>query len=223
MLSAERMRGYLPLYWPPYVEMQEILKSQGFEIDNLDLEHQYILVDSFILEMREERIKEWEKWLKIPPVGTLEERRLTILNYFGRIIKMSKESIQALVATMYDGAKAIVEFHDSTIWVNVKPLRDRPDLFVMNWKDVKKVFATWKDWLNTDGQWGSTPLYNELYWVLYERKPCHLKLVINRFISNWQEVTFAPQWEQVSNESKSWGELKFRTWENARNEELQAC
>lgn len=211
--SADRMMGYLPPYWHTYLEMIELLKAQGLEIDQLNDEKSYILVDSFILEMREERIQEWERWLKIPAVGTLEERRLTILNYFGRITKMSRESIQAIVAAMYDGAKSIVEFHDSTIWVTVKPLKDKPDIFVQTWKDIYKSFDTWGALFNTEGQWDSMPLYGELYWVLYERKPCHIHLVTNRFISNWHEVNYAENWGEVNDIATNWGELTLRTWE----------
>lgn len=213
LTSTNRMRDYLPLYWHEYKEMIELLKTQGLEIENLNKDSSYILVDSFILEMREERIFEWERRLKLPPNGTLMDRRLAILNYFAVMSKMSRESIQAVVAAMYDGAKAQVYFKDSTIHVVVKPAAGHADEFVCSWQDIMNAFETWGDLLDSGEQWASHGLYDKLYKYLWIRKPTHLKLLIGRFKPDWSEVTFAKNWGVIKNNANSWGELTFRTWE----------
>lgn len=213
LTATNRMRDYLPLYWHEYKEMIELLKSQGFEVECLSTERGNILVDAFILDMREERIIEWERWLKLPPNGTLMDRRLAILNYFAVMSKMSRESIQAVVAAMYNGAKAQVYFEDSTIHVIVKPSANHPDEFVWSWQEIKNAFETWGDLLDSGEQWASRSLYDKLYKYLWIRKPAHLKLFIGRFKPDWLEVTYAKNWGVIKNNANSWGELTFRTWE----------
>lgn len=213
LTATNRMRDYLPLYWHEYREMIELLKTQGFELEYLGTEKGFILVDAFILDMREERIEEWERWLRLPPNGTLMDRRLAILNYFAVMSKMSRESIQAIVAAMYNGARAKVFFKDSTIHVIVKPLPNHIDEIRAKWLDIKNMFETWGDLLDASTQWISNVYYKELYDYLWIRKPAHLKLLISRYEADWQEVTYAETWGVVKNDAKTWGELKLRTWE----------
>lgn len=258
LTATNRMRDYLPLYWHEYKEMIELLKSQGFEIEYLNKDASYILVDAFILDMREERIIEWERWLKLPPNGTLDDRRLAILNYFAVASKMSRESIQAVVAAMYDGAKADVFFKDSTIHVIIKPPAGYIETPAITWNELKNSYDEWgdiltvwgvnkvssnaleighhklkwsdvrssDDWqwvkdnaenwgslLPPENQWITISHYRKLYNYLYARKPAHLKLLIERFKPNWDEVNFAKDWGTIRNSANSWQELTFRTWE----------
>ena len=183
VLSAKRMQDYLPLYWHEYKEMKELLKAQGIEIDDLTEEKSFILVDAFILEMREERIEEWERWLKLPPIGTLMQRRMAILNYFSVIAKMTKQSIQITVKTLYNGARAIVEFKDSTINVLIKPLPE-------HYRDPVDVSI--------------------LYKQLYERKPCHIALFAERYMCTWGDVaSWVKSWEELTHNCDTWGDVKL--------------
>ena len=177
-LSYDRMMGYLPLYWHDYLEMKRLLKAYSLELDELDAEQQNILVDCFILEMRKERIEEWERKLKLPPNGTLQQRRLAILNYFAVVSKMTKQSIQATVAALYKGARAIVTFEDSTIKVLIKPLPE-------NYRDPIDVEL--------------------LYKQLYERKPCHLSLWSERYMCTWGDVNnWVDSWQELSERCDNW-------------------
>lgn len=183
VLSAKRMRDYLPMYWFEFTEMNELLKAQGIELDSLDTEKSFILVDAFILEMREERIQEWERWLKLPPNGTLQDRRMAILNYFAVISKMTKQSIQATVAALYKGARANVVFEESTIKVTIIPLpehyRDELDLSL-------------------------------LYKQLYERKPCHIALFSERYMDTWGDVNkWVGSWDELSTRCDDWQDVKI--------------
>ena len=179
ILSAARMMEYLPPYWHEYAEMKAIVQSEGAEIDKLDRQSECILTDAFIMTMTESRIKEWEKWLGLPPTGTLEDRRLAILNYFAVISKLTKESIQVLVAQLYKGARAIVRFKDSTIKITIKPLPEH-DTEAIDFEILLKQ--------------------------LERRKPCHIDLYADRYISTWNEIKLGfSTWGAVKGLRKTWG------------------
>lgn len=178
VLSAKRMMEYLPPYWHEYAEMQQILKNEGAEIDELDDESEFILTDAFLYTMTERRIEEWEEWLGLPPTGTLEDRRLAILNYFAVISKLTRESIQVLVSQLYQGARAIVRFKDSTIKITIKPLPEH---------DTEEIeFQILIDRLNP-------------------RKPTHIPLFVDRYISTWGEVNQGfSSWGNMKNRRTDW-------------------
>lgn len=180
-LSTERMLSYLPPFWHEYAEMKEILSAEGEELESLDTLSEGILTDAFIMTMRESRIAEWEKWLGLPPTGTLDDRRLAILNYFSVISKLTKESIQTLVAQLYKGARAIVRFKDSTIKITIKPLPE----------------------------YDTEPIEFEiLLKQLQRRKPCHIALYADRYIGTWNEINSGFQtWGDVKNKRRNWQEV----------------
>lgn len=178
VLNAEKMKNYLPLYWHEYDDMMTYLKALGADIDMLDKEKDFIITDAFIMQMSEPRIEEWEKWLDLPPNGTLYDRRLAILAYFAVISKMSRESIQTLVAALYNGARAIVKFKDSTIYITIKPLPE-----------------------NSTDKIDFELLLNQLQ----QRKPCHISLYTERYIGSWGEVKSGLNtWGNVKNKCGIW-------------------
>lgn len=178
VLSAKRMMEYLPPFWHEYAEMKQILQNEGAEIDSLDEDSNYILTDAFLYTMTERRIEEWETWLGLPPTGTLEERRLAILNYFAVISKMTKESIQVLVAQLYQGARAIVRFKDSTIKITIKPLPEH---------DTDEI------------------AFELLINQLALRKPTHLPLFVDRYIGTWSEINQGfTSWGAVKARRTNW-------------------
>lgn len=239
-LSYDRMLSYLPLYWHDYLEMKRLLKAYSLELDELDAEQKNILVDCFILEMRKERIEEWEKWLKIPPKGTLQDRRLAILNYFASIVKMSRESIQTVVAWMYNGAHANVTFSNSTIWVEVgftpEWVRDNfkwwstvnenyaswgeflanneswqiNDPFIY-WSTINERYDTWAELLASRKNWELNTFFKPLYDYLYQRKPCHIHLSISPYRSRWLDISRAGTWQDVAKQP-TWGTLTYTVW-----------
>lgn len=181
VLSAKRMMENLPPYWHEYEEMQELLKAMGVEIDNLTDGSEAIINDAFIMTMGENRIAEWEKWLKLPPTGTLEDRRMAILSYFAVISKMTRESIEVLVAQLYDDARAIVRFKNSTLKITIKPLPE-----------------------NDTDELDFQRLINQLEL----RKPCHITLNVDRYISTWGEVKQGfTSWGDVKNRRQNWQEV----------------
>lgn len=181
VLSAKRMMEYLPPYWQEYAEMKAILRSTGSELDKLNDQSEFILTDAFIITMSERRIREWEKWLELPPTGTLEDRRLAILEYFAVISKLTKESIQVLVARLYKGARAIVRFNDSTIKITIKPLPEH---------DTEDID------------------FEILLKQLQKRKPCHIGLYADRYVSTWGEIKKGfKTWGAVKGLCRNWQEV----------------
>lgn len=181
VLSAKRMMSYLPQYWHDYEEMQQILKNQGLELDELDDESEFVLTDAFIMTMSERRIAEWESWLGLPPTGTLEDRRLAILSYFAVIAKLTRESIQSLVSQLYQGARAIVRFKDSIIKITIKPLPEH---------DTEEIN------------------FDLLAAQLEKRKPCHIGFNLDRYISTWNEINLGfATWGAVKGLRQNWQEV----------------
>lgn len=181
VLSAERMMEYLPPYWHEYAEMKAIVQNEGAELDKLNNESEFILTDAFIMTMTERRIREWEKWLGLPPTGTLEDRRWAILQYFAVISKLTKEAIQVLVSQLYKGARAIVRFKDSTIKITIKPLPEH-DTEAIDFEILLKQLRT--------------------------RKPCHIGLFADRYIGTWGEINKGfKTWGAVKGLRRNWQEV----------------
>ena len=178
VLSAKRMMEYLPPFWHEYAEMQQILQNEGLELDDLDDSSNCILNDAFILTMGESRIEEWEAWLKLPPNGTLDDRRMAILSYFAVIAKMTRESIEVLVASLYSNARAEVIFKNSTISITIKPLPDHDS-----------------DELD----------FQRLLDQLKLRKPCHITLFIERWYCTWGDIKNGfNSWQALKDDRTNW-------------------
>ena len=178
VLSAKRMMESLPLYWHEYEEMQELLKAMGVEINELTDDAEAIIDDAFIMTMGESRIEEWEKWLKLPPNGTLDDRRMAILSYFAVISKMTRESIQTLVKTLYSNARSEVVFKNSTISITIKPLpeHDADELDFQRLLDQLKL-----------------------------RKPCHITLFTERWYCTWGDIKNAfNTWQSLKDDRTNW-------------------
>lgn len=178
VLSAKRMMEYLPPFWHEYAEMQQILQNEGLELDDLNEDSECILNDAFILTMGESRIEEWEAWLKLPPNGTLQDRRMTILSYFAVISKMTRESIQTLVRSLYSEARSEVVFKNSTITITIKPLPDHDS-----------------DELD----------FQRLLDQLKLRKPCHITLFTKRWYCTWGDIKNGfNTWQALKDDRANW-------------------
>ena len=172
------MMEYLPPFWHEYAEMQQILQNEGLELDDLDEDSECILNDAFILTMGESRIEEWEAWLKLPPNGTLQDRRMAILSYFAVISKMTRESIQTLVRSLYSEARSEVVFKNSTITITIKPLPDHDS-----------------DELD----------FQRLLDQLELRKPCHITLFTKRWYCTWGDIKNGfNTWQALKDDRKNW-------------------
>lgn len=177
-VTAERMMSYLPMFWHENLEMQQILQSQGFEIDGVDDKGNFIFSESYIMTCSESRLEEWEKWLKIIPNGSVEDRRLTVLAYFSVIAKLSRTSIKSLVSVLYNGARADVLLRNSTIKVIISPLPEHFDDDL----DLSKLLKQ-----------------------LESRKPCHLGVSAERFYTTWGDIRLGfNDWSLLKTDLSNW-------------------
>ena len=180
MSAEKRMMGYLPPYWQESAEMKQILKTEGAEIDTLHERTKCIYLDAFIMSAGEARIAEWEKWLKLPPSGTLEERRRRILSYFQVFVKLNEGSIKTLVAVIYNGARAKVAFVDGEIKIVVVPLPE--------------------NYLDTD----TTLLISQLE----SKKPCHIGVSAKRFQCTWGDINREfKTWAEAKAKRPTWRDI----------------
>lgn len=179
--SGKRMMGYLPAYWHDYLEMQQILQSQGLEIDRCIDESGMILSEAFIMSASENRIAEWERWLDLPPNGTLDDRRLAVLAYFQVISKLTRESIKTLVSVLYDGARTSPFLEDSTLRIIIFPLPEKAN-------DTLDLTRLTKQ--------------------LEKRKPCHITLDVQRGYCTWGDIKENFNgWDLAKAKFKSWEEM----------------
>ena len=179
VIDFNTMLNYLPPFWHENEEMRQILSVHEYEFNEALTESEIIIQDAFILTMSEDRVKQWEKALGLPPNGTLEERRMAVLGYFSVIAKLTEESIKAMAIRLYDGARARIKFEDSTIKVEVVPL---PKNY-----ETQVAFPLLREWI-------------------YEKKPCHIALEVERYYTTWGEV---------KNDFSSWGKVVLqKTWQD---------
>lgn len=173
--TAKRMIGYLPEYWHKSAEMQEILESDGIEIEQLLNKARSIYGDSFILTASESRIKEWEQDLKIIPTGTLEQRRLMVLSVLRGAGKLNEAKIKGIV-NAFTGGDSIVTFADSNINVQVLPPNN-----------------------------GEVYLFPDIERSINPRKPAHIGLVVERFYSTWGDIKEQfSSWEDLYASKADW-------------------
>lgn len=181
--TGERMLHYLPPYWHPNAEMQQIMQTEGAEVTAINQQAVCIYTDAFIMQASESRIAEWEKWLKLPPTGTLDERRRRILSYFQTFVKLSEGVIKTLVATIFNGARARVKFIDSEIQIIVIPLPE-------NYLDTIDVTL-----LNTQ---------------LEPKKPCHIGIATSRYMCTWGDINRSfTTWGQAKAARPTWNDIKY--------------
>lgn len=179
VIDFNTMLNYLPPFWHENEEMRQILSVHEYEFNEALTESEIIIQDAFILTMSEDRVKQWEKALGLPPNGTLEERRMAVLGYFSVIAKLTEESIKAMAIRLYDGARARIKFEDSTIKVEVAPL---PKNY-----ETQVTFPLLREWI-------------------YEKKPCHIALEVERYYTTWGEV---------KNNFSTWGKVVLqKTWQD---------
>ena len=180
MEAEKRMMGYLPPYWHESAEMKQILKTEGVEIDTLNERIKSIYFDAFIMTASEARISEWEKWLKLPPAGTLDERRRKVLSYFQVFVKLNEGAIKTLVAVLYRDARAKVSFKDGEIKIIIIPMPE--------------------NYLDTD-----TDL---LVKQLETKKPCHIGVSASRFQCTWGDINREfKTWAEAKSKRPTWRDI----------------
>lgn len=177
-IAGQRMLEYLPAFLQEVREIQAILESEGHEIDRLRDNIKLVINDAYILTASESRIEEWERRLKIKPIGTLNQRKQFLLATFRGQGKLNGSKIKTVV-NAFTGGDAIVTFENSVLDIKILP-PDNGDIYLF--PDVERA--------------------------LKPRVPTHLELSVRRWYSTWSDIkqNFA-DWATVA-ESGSWQTIK---------------
>lgn len=112
--AKERLILYLPEYWHTVKEMYSLCKSEDIEIDFLHWNIKSVHGEQFIITASEKRINQWEKFLRISPKGTLDDRKEYILSVFQSSLKLNEKNIRAIIKRL-NGKGAVVKLENSNL------------------------------------------------------------------------------------------------------------
>lgn len=94
------IENYLPDVIKQILEYQELAKAENPEFNKLILEQENSLSDCFVQDATLNGIKRWEKILKIPPSGTIEDRRATILGRLNETLPYTIRRLRQMLSTL---------------------------------------------------------------------------------------------------------------------------
>lgn len=104
-MYQERMFGYYPQVIQSITEFNGIIDGEYPEFDDLDVAKQRVLLDAYLYTMTEDRVRQWEEILEIPPDLDLplESRRNTVIANILQKTKLNTETIKAIFYTFTGG------------------------------------------------------------------------------------------------------------------------
>lgn len=157
--SPEKLIYYLPKYWYDIREMYALCKAEDVEVDFLHWNIKRIQDEQFILTSSENRIKQWERFLKIPPVGGLNDRKQHILSTIQSSLKLNEKNLKLIMKTI-NNKGAIIKFENSTLiiesfsdtdkdFIKIVEKIIKPKLPAHLGLSIKKYYCAWID-LKTD-------------------------------------------------------------------------
>jgi Uncharacterized protein conserved in bacteria (DUF2313). len=132
---------YIPNFLRDIEEYIVLFNSLDITVEHLSDGIYYAIDQASILNCNEQRIKEWESFLKITPVGNLYQRRLYIIATLTTVGKLNKAKIEEIVNIYTNGGGAIISFHNSTIYIKVKP-PDNGEVFLF--PDIERTLNIMK-------------------------------------------------------------------------------
>lgn len=172
------LKSLLPSVWEDIPEMQVLQEALQPEMERLAEQSDQIITDTFVDQLSEERLSEWEKRLTIIPQGNVMQRRLYLKSVIRGFGKLNETKIKSIVNALTEGT-AIVTFEDGVIIVRVLP-PDNGEIFLF--PDVERS--------------------------LEKRIPVHLGLKVIRYYSTWADIAndFL-DWEAVKNNFTDWQDV----------------
>lgn len=169
---------YLPSFLQEVREFKALFDPIDKELNILYPIIENLFAEAVIMYCSEDRIKEWEKALKIVPLGTIDERRL----YLKALLRGSGKLNEAKIKSMVDaftGGDAIVTLENSIITVKVLPPNNGE---IYRFPDIERALK---------------PLI-----------PAHLGLSVVRFYSTWADIkSNFTDWNAIA-ESADWNAVK---------------
>lgn len=173
----DRMYSYYP---PSVIEIKDImciLDVLAPYFYQCDTGLQAVLANACLMDMGEDRTKEWEQLLGITPIAnsTLQDRRETVIARLRGIGKLNTATINAIVKT-FTGGYAESYFKNSTLYVEVTPPPG----------DKRYIFE------NVEQE-------------LKRRVPAHINFKVSRNYYTWGEVNENNEnWKEVNDKFTTW-------------------
>lgn len=180
MDKRERMLQRLPRVFSVIEDFQAVMATEGLEFDNSDKDAMSMLTDAYLSTMGENRIKEWEKILKINAIqgSSLSDRRETIQARLYNNEKLNTDSISHIVG-IFTGGTAESWFEDSTLYVKILP------------PPGNKAYR-----------------FENVEYELAQRMPSHLNFQVTRKYYTWQDTYEDNKtWQSVKDNYPNWEEL----------------
>lgn len=180
MDKRELMLQRLPKVFSVIEDFQAIMSSEGFEFNTSDANAMDILTNAYLSTMGEDRIKVWERILKINPIqgSSLSDRRETIQARLYNNDKLNTNSINHIVG-IFTGGTAESWFEDSTLYVTILP---PPGNKAYRFENVEQE--------------------------LLQRIPSHINFQVTRQYYTWQETyDDNADWQSVYDNYPTWEDL----------------
>lgn len=179
MDKRERMLERIPRVFNVIEDFQAIMGTESVEFDSSDANAMGVLADAYLNTMSEDRVKDWERILKINcvPGSSLNDRRETIQ---ARLYnnKLNTNSINHIVS-IFTGGTAESWIENGTLHVKILPPPNNKSYQFVN---VEKELS--------------------------QRVPSHLKFEVTRRYYTWGEVDEDnATWEDVCNNYPNWEEV----------------
>lgn len=177
---GQQMLDYYPEIIKVITEFQALMRTEGFEIDLLHDNLDFVYDDAFLNTMSESRVMEWEESLNINPLSTdsLEQRRDDVIAKLRGTNKLNTQSIAEIVQAYTQGT-CTSHLEDGVLTVEIKPPAEN------------KEFR-----------------FSAIEAELSKRIPAHIKLNVIRDYATWGDIkTNFSSWTAIS-ERDDWFDVK---------------
>lgn len=113
------LENYLPDVIKLIFEYQKLSAAENPEFNKLILEQENSLSDCFVQDATLNGIKRWEKILKIPPSGTIEDRRATIIGRLNETLPYTIRRLRQMLNALCgeDGYTVQLERYSMTVQI----------------------------------------------------------------------------------------------------------
>lgn len=181
---------YLPDFMQEVLEFQVLFDTKNIELDVFYNEINNFMLDSFIRTASIDRVTRLENFLRIKGEGTLDQRRTFLLALFQKGKKLNEGIIKEVVNTI-TGSDCIVTFFGSDELNNPQPSFSLLQIQVLS-PDNNKDYR-----------------YADIARTLRPLVPAHIKLLVIKYFSTWDDV---------KNNYSDWNAVRaMESWQDVKN------
>lgn len=171
ILGRERtvfLQDLVPDHVSSILEISAIYETENIDFDELYASKDRIINDAFITTASNDAIARQEKFIRIVPEGTLEQRKMYLISMNSRGSKLNEPNIKAIANTI-TGSDCLVTFFASEELNN-------PEKGL----GLLKIQV-----LSPDGR---DYRYEDIERALRPLVPAHIKLTVVKYFSLWKDV-----------------------------------